>query len=501
MSQESPTPEELRNLARVPQPQQTFLTDEEFDPELAHQPRAISGHPVVKLVVVAGSLLPIFVFAGMFLGSKRSTQDGNQTNQAAVSPSPSPTMDKPQTDQREKLGQVEAQLALEKQRIELERMRKAPSTTTKQPLQKPLTVAAAPPRSIVSSPPVSPPSYTPPQPIPRIITPPTTVAAMPQPAKPVNHVASTPIQKTPEWSKPRSIRKLEPPVDLASVKSLETAEGIQPEAAVVIGRGKALQLMTTGTTAEGTLQTPIVINQFAESTKREPLNSTEQVEVVLSEPLQASDRSVALPAGTHVTAQVNSVSDNGLVKLDAISAVVSHNEQQTEIALPKGAIQIRGQSGEPLLAERRDDKRAKLAAKDTEIAALNAVQRVSGLYNRTDSDVIVNNSNIITSSRRSRPNVVAGVLQGVTESLLQQAAQRNERAIAELQKRPDLYYVKAGIPVEVYVSRAVQMPRELSQDLRQRPLLPTDIKRLRGIESEGELDLLNVVQDETFLTN
>lgn len=500
MSQESPTPEELRNLARVPQPQQTFLTDEEFDPELAHQPRAISGHPVVKLAVVAGSLLPIFVFAGMFLGSKRSTQDGNQTNQAAVSPSPSPTMDKPQTDQREKLGQAEAQLALEKQRIELERMRKAPSTT-KQPLQKPVTVAAAPPRSIASPPPVSPPSYTPPQPIPRIITPPTTAATMPQPAKPVNHVAATPIQKTPEWSKPRPIRKLEPPVDLASIRSLETAEGIQPEVAVVIARGKALRLMTTGTTAEGMLQTPIVINQFAESSKREQLNSTEQVEVVLSEPLQASDRSVALPAGTHVTAQVNSVSDNGLIKLDAISAVVSHNEQQTEIALPKGAIQIRGQSGEPLLAERRDDKRAKLAAKDTEMAALNAVQRVSGLYNRTDSDVIINNSNIVTSSRRSRPNVVAGVLQGVTESLLQQAAQRNERAIAELQKRPDLYYVKAGIPVEIYVSRAVQMPRELSQDLKQKPLLPNDIKRLRGIESEGEPDLLNVGQDETSLTN
>lgn len=202
MSNDSPTPEELRNLARAPQIDQPLLNEREFDPEVARQPRPISGHPIVKLAIVGGSLLPIFLFAGLFLGSRQGTRNQNAQPTASTLPSASPSPEA-QVNQREKLGQTEAQLALEKQRIELERLRQASSNKT---AQKPVA------RSTVQSQPstnrpvaVAPPSYTSPQLPPPIMSSPTRIAvAPPETVKPVvtRSVVRNPSRKRVESSDP-----------------------------------------------------------------------------------------------------------------------------------------------------------------------------------------------------------------------------------------------------------------------------------------------------------
>lgn len=234
--------------------------------------------------------------------------------------------------------------------------------------------------------------------------------------------------------------------------------------------------MTTGTKAEGVLQTPIIVDQpIQQKTLLKPKSATDasQIDrfvVVLSEPLNAHDRTVALPACTEVVTQVNSVSDNGLIKLDAVSAIVNHDRQRTEIALPAGTIQIRGREGSPLIADRHHDKQSEISSRNAEMVALNGIRRASEIYTRSDRNLIINNGSILTGNRRSGSDVLAGVLQGVSESLIDRAAERNERAISELQSRPDIYQLKAGTPVEVYINYPVQLPPEFSQAMRRTQL-------------------------------
>ncbi|MBD1847440.1 hypothetical protein H6F89_29380 [Cyanobacteria bacterium FACHB-63] len=334
MNQNAPTPEELRNLARAPQVDQPLLNEREFDPEEARQPRPLSSHPIVKLSIVGGCLLPIFLFAGIFLGSRQGIHNQNPQPTASTPPSASP-LPEAQVNQREKLGQTQAQLALEKQRIELERLRQASSN---KPIQK--SVA----RSTTQSQPsanrpvaVAPSSYTPPQPMPRVVIPPERIAAVPpEIVKPVvRNVTRKRVESSeplpPESSltqaqKPES--RLQSPIDQESSTQSLTDGVVKPRTAIVIAQGEPLQLMTTGTKAEGVLQTPIVVDQpIQQKTLMKPKIATDASQnisddrfvVVLSEPLQAHDRTIALPAGTEVVAQINSVSNNGLIKLDAIS--------------------------------------------------------------------------------------------------------------------------------------------------------------------------------------
>lgn len=208
--------------------------------------------------------------------------------------------------------------------------------------------------------------------------------------------------------------------------------------------------------------------------------------------------------GTEVVAQINSVSNNGLIKLDAVSAIVNHDRQRTEIALPAGTIQIRGREGTPLVANRRDDKQSEIASRNAGMIALNGIRRASEIYTRPDGNLIINNGSIVAGNRKSGSDILAGILQGVSESLIDRAAERNKRAITELQSRPDIYQLNAGTPVEVYINHPVQLPSEFSQAVRNVQLpgaaLTTEIhsraKTLPARAELAELDQQNAIAND-----
>ena len=60
---------------------------------------------------------------------------------------------------------------------------------------------------------------------------------------------------------------------------------------------------------------------------------------------------MAIPAGSQFLVKVDSLSENGLVELSATEVIWEEAGRQKEILLPEQVILIRGEDGEPLMAE------------------------------------------------------------------------------------------------------------------------------------------------------
>ena len=118
---QKPLAEDLKRWARVPQPSQTLVTESEFTPEEARQPRPLSGHPVIKIALVSGLTLPIFVLAGTMMNANRPTPQ--VATSPSISSSPNTTDEtsdaKTIAAQREALGQTQANYALKEQQDRL----------------------------------------------------------------------------------------------------------------------------------------------------------------------------------------------------------------------------------------------------------------------------------------------------------------------------------------------------------------------------------------------
>jgi hypothetical protein len=208
-------------------------------------------------------------------------------------------------------------------------------------------------------------------------------------------------------------------------------------------------VLVAGTQSAAELATPVVLEAaIADSHYR----------VVLSEPLVDHQGKVAIPAGGELLVQVDAVSESGLVQLSAVQAVWEEQGWQRELQLPAGFVQVRGQAGTPLIADQYRDLGPEMAAMDAGQVAIGALRRASELYNRTDTRVETGNGSTVVTEENSDPNLLAGLLEGGTEVLLDTLSERNQQAMEELAERPRIAYIEAGRPVQIFVNQTVQMP-------------------------------------------
>ncbi|MGG6242444.1 hypothetical protein ACQ4N7_27840 [Nodosilinea sp. AN01ver1] len=274
----------------------------------------------------------------------------------------------------------------------------------------------------------------------------------PAPA-PVSPPESIPAESAPEFST-AEVPDLE---GVADPEELATAdmEELSPPAILTTAEERILQppsvpvSLVAGTQSNGSLATPVILDSTAEGNN---------LLVVLSEPLVDNHGQVAIPAGGELVVQVEAVSDNGLVQLFATQAIWNDQGQARELMLPQGVIQIRGQGGTPLQAEAYDDIGPGIAAMDAGQFALGSIRRASELYTRPNTRVETGSSSTVVTTENPAPNVLAGVLEGGTDAILDTITERNQRAIEELEQRPRIAYIEAGRPVQVFVNQSMQMP-------------------------------------------
>lgn len=274
------------------------------------------------------------------------------------------------------------------------------------------------------------------------------------------HQASVPEAALSE-AQPNFSTATSPAPDLlpeTSLPSMTTAlEELPAESPAILAAAEARILQATaepsvlvaGTQSAAELATPVVL---------EAAITGSHYRVVLSEPLVDHQGQIAIPAGGELLVQVDAVSESGLVQLSAVQAVWEEQGWQRELQLPAGFVQVRGQAGIPLIADQYRDVGPEMAAMDAGQVAIGAVRRASELYNRTDTRVETGNGSTVVTESSSEPNLLAGLLEGGTEVLLETLEERNQQAMEELAERPRIAYIEAGRPVQIFINQTVQMP-------------------------------------------
>ena len=236
-------------------------------------------------------------------------------------------------------------------------------------------------------------------------------------------------------------------------------EPLHTEEAAIIGYENNYELQV-GKSVDGKLLTPLIWskhqskNSFQQSKNK---SKSENFVIELEQPLNTREGKVVIPIGSQVVAQINNVNQGGLVELQATQVVIDGKEY----ILPPSAIAIRGNKGKPLIASRLNSKKGEIARRDTQTFAVGSLAKVGKVLNQPKEEQISTNSgfggtNSFSSIRRDRENILGAVLEGGFEPLTQQILKRNQQALQELQKQGDVWYVKAGTEVQVFVNESFQ---------------------------------------------
>lgn len=155
------------------------------------------------------------------------------------------------------------------------------------------------------------------------------------------------------------IRNTEQISEISIEQASPVVAQINPTEEASILNGVPVRSLQVGTQARAQLVTPLV---WAKTDSTEG----EKFVVQLSEPM------ANLPQGTTIVFQVADVSESGLVQLKATSLVVNGQE----CVLPPEAISVRGQSGQPLIADKWGDKGPAIASRDVTAFLFGSLSKV-----------------------------------------------------------------------------------------------------------------------------
>ncbi|NJR76120.1 MAG: hypothetical protein HC773_26110, partial [Scytonema sp. CRU_2_7] len=230
--------------------------------------------------------------------------------------------------------------------------------------------------------------------------------------------------------------------------------------------------IAVGTSAKAVLATAV----FAEASKTGTNNTNSSNNnkndntfvVRLREPLKSIDGAIALPANTELLAQIQQLSEGGMIQLKVVSVISQNKGKLTEISLPESAIKVRAPNGRPLLAKKYPDKSGKISGMDTFIFALGGAGKIGEVLNRpetrlrpvnctytNDKGEQVSSSSVCSyiSETKQQRNIPAGLLEGGMSALVPQLNQRNQQAINEMIQKSNVWYLPVGTEVEVVANQ------------------------------------------------
>jgi Bacterial conjugation TrbI-like protein len=177
----------------------------------------------------------------------------------------------------------------------------------------------------------------------------------------------------------------------------------------------------------------------------------------LEEPLLASNRREAFPAGTQLIVVAKPASANvSIADVEVVSIVIGGKEY----AAPPGTLVIRDEQNGLLVGEdyyRRDEQ---IANRDTMTFVTGALSTVGQMMNRPTSTYSSTNTgnfggtatNVVTNGA---PNLLGAVLEGGFRDLPSMWSQRNQQALAELATKPRIYQIPKGRTVRVFVNQSI----------------------------------------------
>ena len=492
---EESTPYDGDDALPQPPPQET---DE------SHTQQPLSANPFAKAGLVGAGTLAVVMFAGGFL-SQIMGNDKPKTKQNTIVTQPPP---QPQTKPRlqrleEEVEQLKTKLALSeqleaikaaqqqlrmvkptpsKQRVaakptpqvqprtkkrdtSISRIRRQPQTPAIRTVYVPKIVKVEVPRSQPKQ--VLQPAVQQPLPVPtQTVLPPSPAIEFTPPEEP------NPMQ---EWARLAklgsygqvSINENKRVANRTPSETVEFARDVKEKGTITNRRIGSRSLTarkparinpkTTiiGTTAKAILATAV----YGETTKsdKEDNNNNNIFVVRLKQPLKAKDGTAALPIGSEILTKIDSISDNGLTQLEIVKIMARENGKLTEKTVPQDALTIRSKGGKPLIANQYPNKGSSIARLDAGLFALGGLGKAAELINRTESEVVTGENGTVAVTNVNRdPSLAAGIFEGGIKAVVPQISRRNQRAISQMSRKTNIWFLPPGKEVEVFVNQETQ---------------------------------------------
>jgi hypothetical protein len=195
-----------------------------------------------------------------------------------------------------------------------------------------------------------------------------------------------------------------------------------------------------GTRVAGKLETPVAWEGVSTT-------PTQNFLIKLSEPIKGIDKSIVVPQGAYIVATVSKVSSAGLVEMRATKILVNSFEQ----LLPPESILILAHNGNLLKAQLKNGTRVGSALRT---ALLNGVATATSLVNEPSSQTTFGSLNSFSSTVRNRTNILAGLAQGTTAQMVQQAGARRERSLSAAGALK-VFELPGGTSVQLFFNQSV----------------------------------------------
>jgi hypothetical protein len=247
-----------------------------------------------------------------------------------------------------------------------------------------------------------------------------------------------------------------PPSNTSAGPKADTTSQVRYEAdaaAILSGIPSQVASILAGSQAAATLSTPVVWAQDLDNTQQ-----PQRFGLQLIEPLLAADGVIALPAGTQLVTQVDTISSSGLVQLSVIAVVRPSPSGNQVVPVPPGALLIQGTQGNPLMASQYNTEGDRLAGLDAGVALMGALSQVGEILNRPTSQTSTGSVFYSSSTTTNpAPNILGAALEGGFDALHEQVSERQEQQIEAILSRPHVWYIPAGQPVQVFTGTSFEV--------------------------------------------
>ncbi|AKG19982.1 TrbI/VirB10 family protein [Calothrix sp. 336/3] len=457
-------------------------------PEVSSEKQPLSANPFAKLSLVGGGTLMMVLLAGGFLsqlmsvGRQKPKVENNLLTAKPVNTQPATANLETEIETlKTKLALTEQTEAvkLAQQRLRTNRLitvARSPVISARQASFNPIT-RTAPQRTVyISQPapanPVARVPYAPPIPVNTAIAPPIQPPMQPPMVNPVTPKPD-PLQ---EWNRlaklgsyglvsatpaPAPTLAANPPTPPQPTPPQSTPpEPTNTQFNAVVSQASEQQSpksVAVGMTAKAVLATAVFGETSRGNENKDDDEGKTSFVVRLKEPLKSLDGEIALPEKSELLVEIRSLSEQGLLQLTVTKVIIPNKGNPIEKTLPKNALIVRAPEGRPLIADQFPNKSGSIASMDLGLFVLGGIGKAAELFNRTESQVVTTTtSGTIVTNTNPKRNILAGIVEGGVTSVVPQISQRNQQAITQMIQRTNIWFLKAGTKVEVYVNQSMQ---------------------------------------------
>ncbi len=161
---------------------------------------------------------------------------------------------------------------------------------------------------------------------------------------------------------------------------------------------------------------------------------------------------MSIPANTKIQAQIT-VASNGMLRIG--DAKIAIGGQEHSISL--GNLMLVGINNQPLVAELKQFNNDEINRRDMQTALIGGLQGLGKILTQSNSQTQITSSGTAISTTTSNPNVLGGVLDGASSTLVQQWAQRNQAQIQRLENNARVWFLPSGSRVSLYTTKSFEI--------------------------------------------